>query len=212
MKMETMNVHKALSELKVLDNRILSKLENFKSCTTNHHGTTKIDGILIDDWKKHVVEDYQSLNDLMNRRNAIKHALSLSNASTVLAIAGKEYTLAEAIEAKRSSMVWKNSLLNRMQDQKNRAQKDIDENIRKLPQAADTYVSALYANKDKGIDPDVLSKAREDYIKYQTLEMVDPLDMDHEMERIKDEIDNFASEVDSAISVSNATTNITIEY
>jgi len=44
------------------------------------------------------------------------------------------------------------------------------------------------------------------------MEIVDPIGIRAEMERLEKEINDFTVEIDSALSVSNALTELTIEY
>ena len=46
--------------------------------------------------------DYQSIEALIKRRNAIKSAIVVSNATTKIEVAGVKMTVAEAIERKTS--------------------------------------------------------------------------------------------------------------
>ena len=57
-----------------------------------------------------------------------------------------------------------------------------------------------------------VKKVRADFIAAQTFEIIDPIDIKSEMEALDEKINGFMVEVDSALSVSNALTEITIEY
>ena len=94
---ETMNVHKALSEVKILNNRIIGKISECQFCIANKVTNKTIKGKSIDEWKNSVQDNWTSITTLINRRNALKQAISKSNASTEVTIAGKVYTVAEAI-------------------------------------------------------------------------------------------------------------------
>ena len=83
---ETMNLHKALSELKILNDRISDKISNCTFCGTMKSGSKTILGKTVDEFKTNVQSDYDSVNTLINRRNAIKRAVSKSNSSTSVKI------------------------------------------------------------------------------------------------------------------------------
>ena len=53
---------------------------------------------------------------------------------------------------------------------------------------------------------------RADFMASQVMEIVDPIGITAEIERLEAEINAFAVEVDAALSVSNALTEITVEY
>lgn len=81
-----------------------------------------------------------------------------------------------------------------------------------LDERANNYIATLYGTSDmKGLGDEV-QKVRSDFIESQTYEIIDPLKILEKMEQLEEQINTFKSEVDSALSVSNALTSITIEY
>lgn len=209
---ETMTIHEALTTLKTLDKRVLSRINSASFCIVNKHCNEKINGKSITDVKDDMRSGYESIVDLIARRAAIRNALSISNAETTVTINGREYTVAEAIEMKKTGMALKRELLSQMSQQFTRAKMQIDNmNGDTLLKNADTYVSTMYGNKDK-VDSDTINAARNAWIKANTLDLIDPLDVSVEIKKLEDEIDKFSSEVDSKISVSNALTTIEVEY
>lgn len=209
---ETMTIHEALTTLKTLDKRVLSRINSASFCIVNKHCNEKINGKSITDVKDDMRSGYESIVDLIARRAAIRNALSISNAKTTVKINGREYTVAEAIEMKKTGMALKRELLSQMSQQFTRAKMQIDNmNGDTLLKNADTYVSTMYGNKDK-VDSDTINAARNAWIKANTLDLIDPLDVSVEIKKLEDEIDKFSSEVDSKISVSNALTTIEFEY
>lgn len=209
---ETMTIHEALTTLKTLDKRVLSRINSASYCIVNKHCNEKINGKLIADVKNDMRSGYESITDLIARRAAIRNALSISNAKTTVTVNGREYTVAEAIEMKKTGMALKKELLSQMSRQFSTAKMQIDAvNGDALQKNADTYVSSMYGGKDK-VDADTIKSARETWIKANTLDLIDPLDVAAEIKKLEDEIDKFSSEVDSKISVSNALTTIDVEY
>lgn len=97
---ETMTIHRALAELKLLDSRIDTAIENSSFCTCIKHGQDKVSGKTISQFRKDAESALQKITDLINRRNAIKQAVSNSNSQTTVQIAGKTYTVASAIAMK----------------------------------------------------------------------------------------------------------------
>ena len=53
-----------------------------------------------EEFKKRTTSDFQSLNDLIKRRNQVKNAIVSSNAVTKVTVGGQTMTVAEAIEYK----------------------------------------------------------------------------------------------------------------
>ena len=77
---EKMTVHKALCELKTLDSRIQKCMQQNPFVFANKHANSKVAGVSVGDYCKEVQASYQSANDLIARRDAIKRAVTLSNA------------------------------------------------------------------------------------------------------------------------------------
>lgn len=211
---ETMNVHKALCELKTLDKRITDGMNAVSFVFANKHSNTKVLGQDIKDVRENIKEAYQSVNDLMRRRDAIKRAVVLSNAKTTVTVAGVEYTVAEAIEMKNHGIALKQNLLRKMTRDLEMARMAADRNNGDaLERRADENIKSLYGATDmKGGVSEEVQKARAEFIKAQTMELVDPIGINEECKRLTAEINDFMVDVDSQLSVSNATTAIKVSY
>lgn len=210
---ETMTVHKALAELKLLDDRINKTICEGTYCIANKHSSEKVNGISIEEFKKVIQGSYDKARDLINRRKAIKRAVTLSNAKTKVTISGAEYTVAEAIEMKNHGILFDNKLAHAMSAQYNNAMIAIKENNGKdLEERADSYVTALYGNKEGKSNSAEIEKIRKEFIDNNSYELIDPINVLDEISLLEGYMDDFMAEVDSALSVSNALTEITIEY
>lgn len=210
---ETMTIHEALAELKVIGNRITKEINSAKFATTNKHSNTKIDGKSIADYSNNVKSQYQRITDLIKRRTAIKRAVVLSNATTKVTINGIEMTVAEAIEYKNSGIGYKYQLLDALSTNYNASISMIkSSNGENLEERANDYVQKLYGNKDGSVDNAVIESAKKNYIESNTLDLIDPIGAEKVISELNDEIDSFTSKVDSALSISNATTTIEISY
>lgn len=213
MNKEQMNVHKALSELKILDARISNEIRAQQFVVANKHSNTKIGGETIANFAKNAEDQLKSIKTLINRRNAIKRAVTRSNASTMVSIGGKEYTVAEAIDMKTVGIEHIKVLCGTIDIQYQNARSQADKNNGdRLDSRADDYIKSLYQGADMKNMADEIKKVRDDFIAAQTMEIVDPIDALKEVQRLKNEIDAFMSEVDSALSTSNAVTVLEIEY
>lgn len=210
---ETMTVHKALAELKLLDSRIKKAIKEGVYCVANKHSNDKIGGVPLDGYIKIMQGGYDKATDLINRRKAIKRAVVLSNAVTKVSIAGDEYTVAEAIEMKNHGVEFDKLLMNTMNIQYRNAQMQIkQENGKDLEQRAEQYVTAIYGQKEGKTNTADIEKVKADFLKSNQYELVDPLHVLDKIEGLEKKINDFMAEVDSALSVSNALTEITIEY
>lgn len=210
---EKMSVHKALCELKTLDSRIQKSIQQAVFVFANKHANTKISGVPVGEYSAEVKSAYQSVKDLIARRDAIKRAVTLSNAAVKVVIGGKEYTVAEAIEMKNHGIPHLQFLLRKLETDNQRARRESDNNNGEaLEDRADEYVKSLYGNVDMKGASEEIKKVRADFIAAQTMEIVDPIGIRAEMERLEKEVNDFTVEIDSALSVSNALTELTIEY
>lgn len=210
---ETMTIHKALAELKILDERIKKEIQSGSYCAANKHSNEKINGIPIEDFRKTVQGTYDKATDLINRRKAIKKAVVLSNAKTTVKIADVEYTVAEAIEMKNHGIEFEAMLINAMDMQYKQAQAEVNrQNGNNLEERADQYVTAIYGQKEGKTATSDIEKVRKDFLESNSYEIIDPINVPEKLEVLRKKINDFMVEVDSALSVSNALTEITIEY
>ena len=107
-----MSITQGLAELKLLDKRLNKRLDAAPWAAVS----TKTNRVNEDDLKKMAESFYKSYMDLVSRRDTIKRAIVLSNATTNVTIGGKwKGTVAEAIEHK-SSLSYKKKLLEKMKD------------------------------------------------------------------------------------------------
>ena len=209
---ETMTVHKALAELKLMDKRIMDAVSEGVYCLANKHSNDKIKGVKKDTYVERMRGSYDRVNDLILRYNALKKAINKSNGVTRVEVAGDTYTVAEAIAMKQHGIAYPTMFLTAMRSQLSDAQKTIDkENGDKLNERADKYVIDMLGGKEK-LTSEEGKKAREEYVASQSYELIDPLDINKKISELSDKIAAFEAEVDAALSVSNATTTITIEY
>lgn len=212
MNTEKMTVHRALAELKTLDARIQKAISSATYCFANKHSNTKVNGVEINEFINRMKDDYKSIKALINRRNAMKKAVVLSNAVTEVEIAGVKYRVAEAIEMKNHGMDNYQVLVNTIARNRAVAQDAIDKyNGATLEKKADDYVVGLYGSKEKatGTEAEATRKA---YIDANTYDFVDPLGIASIQQNLEDMIANFSAEVDAALSVSNAITEIEFSY
>lgn len=214
---EKMTVHKALAELKVIDDRISKAINSGVYVVANKHSNEKIQGKTINDFKDHMRACHNKVTDLINRRNAIKRAVVLSNAVTKIKVGNDEYTVAEAIEMKNHGMLFKSAYMRIIANQNVSAQSEINRNSGDaIEKRAEQYVLSVIQAQPKdskmSVDSDAMKALRKTYIENNTYDLIDPLDVTKIIDDMSKEIDEFNTEVDAALSVSNALTVIEIEY
>lgn len=208
-----MTVHKALAELKIIGDRINTAISAGIYVKANKHSNDKINGVSIEEFKKQIQGSWDKVNDLIRRRNAIKRAVVLSNATTKVKVGNEEYSVAEAIEMKNSGMQYKRELMNVLNRQYVEAIRITEkENGETLQQKADNYVVGLYGSKEGKTSVDEIENTKKQFIQNNTFELIDPVKVREKIEALEKEIAEFESEIDAALSCSNSLTEIEIEY
>lgn len=213
---ETMTVHKALAELKIIDDRIDSAISNVLFITAVKNGTKKINGVDVESYKETVRSSYQKANDLINRRNALKRAVVMSNATTKVTIGDSEYTVAEAIDMKNNGMNGMRRMLNTLIRQYRDAMYKFNCNSgESLEEKANQYVMNILGSQGGSADKTDAKQVQalhDAFIANNEFIMIDPLNVEKCIEDVQNKIAEFETEVDAALSVSNAVTTIDIEY
>ena len=210
---EKMTIHKALSELKTIDDRIIKSIRANTYVLAVKHSAEKINGVKIDTFKDNMKSGYQKTIDLIARRDAMKRAVVLSNANTKVKVGNKALSVAEAIEAKNHGMEFKKTLLQYLSTAYGSAQNEFNKNNDEaLEKKAEKYILDVIAAQPKdskmSIDSDAMKALRKTYIENNTYDLVDPLGVAKVIEALDAEINEFNAEVDAALSVSNALTVI----
>ena len=163
---EKMTIHKALAELKILDARIISAINGGTYCIAYMHSNEKIKGVPVKEYEGVMQGYYDKATDLIKRRNAIKRAVVLSNATTKVSINGIEYTVAEAIEMKNHGVEFDEKMLSTLKKQYDKAQAEIlKQNGDDLEKRAEQYVIGIYGSKEGKTNTDDFEKTKKDFIK-----------------------------------------------
>lgn len=214
---ETMTVHKALAELKTMDARIEKAIRENTYVLAVKHSAEKINGMTVKNFREKMESGYKKATDLIARRDAMKRAVVLSNATTKVQVGDHEYTVAEAIEMKNHGMEFRSALLRYINSAYVTAQNELNRNSGEtLEKKAEKYVLDVIAAQPKdskmSVDSEAMKALRKTYIDNNTYDLIDPLGVVEKMETLDAEINEFNAEVDAALSVSNALTVIEFEY
>lgn len=204
--MEKITIHAALVEKKKLDQRIRRSIDKLKIVGTikGNDPNQKVYGTTLnkDNFKQEETSLLQSINDLMDRRNLITRAITLSNATTKTMVGKKEMYVTEAIEMK-ASISYKKLLLQRIKVGFLEAKASVE----RKNSLIESNLDNILENMPKELSKDFI----ESYKTSNGYTLVDPLDAEKIINKLEEEIEDFESNVDLALSVSNATTFIEIE-
>lgn len=209
---EKMTIHQALCELKILDNRIEDA-----SCedmiAANRNNNLKIDGKTIEETKAIFKANFDKLWSLIDRRNAMKLALTQSNAETVITVAGKKMTVAKAIDENKNGIGLYKRVLQTLRCAYADAQRAVIQgNGTSLDEKVERYLANTFGSCEKGVKTDDMIKAEEIYRKNNSYDLIDPNDLKKQLDEKEEDLNALIAELDSAIQVSNATTYIEFEY
>ena len=212
--MKQITVTKALSDVKVLTDRIEKETGNLSvlGIKLKSKNVLKDKNVSVEDFAQEVKSKYQSVLDLIKNRDVIKSAIILSNAKTKVIIAGKEYTVAEAID-KKNRIELETYLLSCISNEyASKTKKVIDFNNKleaQIDKEREIMLSGDNAkNKDIVATAEELAKAKREN---NSVELVDSLNVEKLITELSNDIELFRAEVDQQLSISNATTLIEVE-
>jgi hypothetical protein len=202
----TLTITRALVELKTLDSRINKLILNnyfiiYKTKNKNY-------SINEEEFKKNALSEYQSLNDLISRREKIKNAITLSNSKTLVTIGDKSMTVSNAIEFK-ATIEYKKSLLEIMKKQRQMVTIESENHKQRVQQKVDDNVKII-CGKDSKPDANVIQTISDGITKGDPIEIFDPLNIDNIIKELETTIEDFSANVDYVLSESNALTSIEV--
>jgi hypothetical protein len=204
-----MSITRGLAELKLLDKRIEKAIHstNYAGACVGKKPITPYTSN--EQFENEVRSAYQSVQDLINRRQTIKSAIVDSNAKTVVKIGETEMTVAEAIERK-SSIEYDKTLLGKLKSDYNNTLVQIERHNENVNNKLDKHLETIFGKdgKDKTGEMESVSKA---FKAENEAKLVDPLKIKEVIDKLEYEIDEFENECDFVLSESNTITKITIE-
>ncbi|MEQ8757685.1 MAG: hypothetical protein RID09_29740 [Coleofasciculus sp. G1-WW12-02] len=207
--MTTMTVTDALAELTLLEKRIDSaraNLDNNTLIAVVEVGKVPTGYKSREEHASKARAGLQRVDDLIARRRTIKRAVVLSNASTMVSVAGQEMTVAEAIEMKNFIVYYEAvfhtmvSAYTRTQNEYKAAQARVKERLDKL--ALEVLGKNAASAKYQSLADSFLSR--------EGVEILDPTNLAEDIERRQGFVEEFKSTVDRVLSISNARTMIEI--
>ncbi|MDY6939478.1 MAG: hypothetical protein SWY16_17680 [Cyanobacteriota bacterium] len=207
--MTTMTVTDALAELTLLEKRIDSArlgLDNNALIAVVEMGKVPTGYKSRQEHASQARAALQRVDALISRRRTIKRSVVLSNASTMVTIAGEEMTVAEAIEMK-NFIDYYEGVLNTMQSAYSRARKDYD--IAKV-RVKDRLDKLAIEVLGKNASAEKYQSLADSFLAREGVELLDPIDIAAKIEDRQTFVEEFNSTVDRVLSISNARTTVEI--
>lgn len=205
---DKMTIHRALSELKLIDAKIEKQINEFQPVGITRKDKLVDNHMKPEDFNKAAQSKYDSIKDLLDRKIKIKSAIVAANGTTEVTIGGKKMFIADAINFKQSIKLQK-QLAMRMRAQyngalavKNRENATMEQNIQRILEA--TF------GKDVKVDPKDAEGIRIPYTEANEYALVDPIEVLKKVEELDKTVEAFEAEVDAVLSEINAITFINL--
>ena len=204
--MAEISVTQALSEIKLLRSRIYTGLDDVSLIMLKKKRSDLVD---VDKFTSQARAAYQSYNDLVLRYQTLKSAIVKSNAITTVRIAGKTYTVADAVEQKRS-ISFQEDLLKRMMKEQANVQEEFKTHQHNEQQRVERLLT-IELGKSSKTDVDVIKSLTDALLAENKAEILDPLHLGDKINVMKKEIEEFKTTVDWILAESNGRTLIRID-
>jgi hypothetical protein len=210
-KTQSFTLTRALQQIKMYDSKIDKAITELTPVTLKEGNNSTV----IKNFKGTEAEfitsaaaQLQSISDLRKNREIIKNALMKKNASTTVSIAGKEYTIVEAINKKANVSIDTqivNKLINAVKNHENA----MNSHNQTLQNRIDTTLQAQMGSS-KQLPKDVIESTTKSMKDVSEMSIIN---LDTVLEQIstrKSDIDDFLSEVDICLSEINSITKIDV--
>lgn len=205
-------VTEGLKELKLYDDKIKKTLDSAKFVGSKKKSSEKVGVMKTENFESNAKASYQSACDLIRNRAKLKAAITQSNATTYLEVAGKKYTVAEAIERK-SSVEYDELLLMELSTQYASETATVLKQNAKVDDQANKFLEQfLGKDSDKKVSEQELSTIADSYKSKNEYELVDPLGAYEKIKSLEAEIEAFKADIDTRLSISNAVTYIELDF
>ncbi len=217
---EKMLVTQALDERDLLVKKIQDKINKTTFVDTIRPNADKVyEGrVSSEEFSKEAESSYQQITDLIDRYQQIESAIVASNADTRIMTSYGEFTVAGAISLRSrlrgtglysSKTDFESALHNKMEKDFQKQVAFAEEKNRILQSTAEEMRLSILG-KDTKVKEDKPLNVVEEYVRENTTELVDPLDVQKQMEKLTEKRNTLLTELDTQIKVSNATTFIEI--
>lgn len=209
MEKQKMTIHRALSELKLIDAKIEKQINEILPSGINQKGKLINGHITEADFKKAAQSKFDSVNDLITRKNQIKSAIVKANGETKVKVAEKEMTIADAINFK-AVVKFKKQLAETLKARHQQAIGGLNKNNEQVERNVQAILEATFGKENVKAGKDDVEAVRKPYMDANEFHLFDPLKVAEKIEAIEKEIGEFEAEVDAVLSEINAVTFIEV--
>lgn len=217
---EKMLVTQALDERDLLVKKIGDKIEKASFVDTIRPNEDKVYAKRVDraEFAKEAEASYQQIHDLIKRFQKIDAAIVDSNARTEVKTSYGTFTVAGAISLRsrlhgmdsyEGDADFEGKLQDKLNSEYNERVRFCDLKNSQLQTTAESMRLSILGRDAKAKDDRPLDVV-DAYVKENTTELVDPLDVKTKLEELEEKRNILLAELDTQIKVSNATTFIEI--
>ncbi len=139
----------------------------------------------------------------------LKSVRNKANATTVVTIAGKVYTIDEAI-ARKTNLQHERQLLMHLKTQFTRATQSVEQNNQQLEAKLQQQLTTVFAASKEAIDPEAIKTIREATESQQKWGVATFNGFESVVAKLEADIERFSVEVDYTLSEINATTTVDV--
>jgi hypothetical protein len=204
-----MSLIRALDEVVLLDKRIAKKTSEsaFMGLVSKKNRAI----VNPEEFAAGCKADWQSITDLISRRNRIKSAIILSNATTIVKVAGESITVAEVIERKKS-LALQRELLAKLKSTRESVMRQVEQHNSsmdcELQKLLEIHFGKSGNSKTNASDIEDISKP---FRENNAARLLDPIAIDARIKELESYIDEFEREAKFTLSESNAITKIVVQ-
>ena len=218
---ERMLVTQALDERALLEKRIADAIQDGEllDIIKPNEETGANSRLTREEFTKRAESIYQRINDLIARYDKIDAAIMESNSKTKIKTEYGELTVASAISLKnrikaseffiRRNNSFEMMFLDRMKKLLDSCTTDMEKKNKELYQTAENMRLSILG-KDTKVKADSPLDVVDTYVKENTTELLDPIDIKAKIKELSDKTSALVIELETRIKVSNATTFIEI--
>lgn len=213
-------VTQALDERDLLNKKINDKIMSAVFVDVVKHNEETVLNRRVDreTFRKEAQSSFQQINDLIERYKNIEAAIVESNANTFIETSYGKFSIAAAIALRNrlrgdlkfdGKADFETTLYQKMQDTYDECVMTMEIKNKALAETAEQMRLSILGKETK-VKNDKPLEIVETYVKENSMELADPLNIVSKMEQLQERKDKLLSELETQIKVSNATTFIVL--
>lgn len=209
MEKQKITIHRGLAELKLIDAKIEKQISEIEP--TGFYQKDKLinNVIKLEDFEKSAQSKYDSVIDLIKRKNTIKSAIVKANNTTPVKVGTKTMSIADAINYK-TAIQFKKKLADSLKAKQNKMIATVNNSNTIVEANVQKILEATFGKENVKAGKDDVESVRKPYMEANEFHLFDPIKVGSLVEQLELEVSEFEMEVDAALSEINAVTFIEV--